>query len=45
LAPGQYVVTTPGERFVYSAPEHKARCEALKRVLREAGWLPPVPTA
>ena len=43
LAPGQYFVTTPGERFVYSHPEHQARCEALKRVLREAGWLPPVP--
>ncbi len=41
LAPGQYVVTTPGERFVYSHPEHQARCEALMRVLREAGWLPP----
>ncbi len=43
LAPGQYFVTTPGERFVYSQPAHKARCEALKRVLREAAWLPPVP--
>ncbi|MEK6669499.1 MAG: Imm52 family immunity protein [Pseudomonadota bacterium] len=43
LAPGQYFVTTPGERFVYSHPEHQARCEALKRVLREAGWLPPAP--
>lgn len=45
LAPGQYFVTTPGERFVYSHPEHKARCEALKRVLREAAWLPPVQSA
>ena len=45
LAPGQYFVTTPGERFVYSHPEHQARCEALKRVLREAGWLPPPPQA
>ena len=45
LAPGQYFVTTPGERFVYSQPEHKARCEALKRVLRGAGWLPPPPSA
>ncbi len=43
LAPGQYFVTTPGERFVYSHPEHQVRCEALKRVLREAGWLPPAP--
>lgn len=43
LAPGPYFVTTPGERFVYSHPEHQARCEALKRVLRGAGWLPPVP--
>ncbi len=42
LAPGQYFATTPGERFVYSQPAHKARCEGLKRVLREAGWLPPV---
>jgi len=45
LAPGQYFVTTPGERFVYSHPEHQARCEALKRVLREAGWLPLPPQA
>lgn len=40
-APGQYFVTTPGERFCYGRPEHRAVCEQLKRVLREAGWLPP----
>jgi hypothetical protein len=41
LAPGQYFVTTPGERFVYGNLAHRAVCEHLKLALRQSGWLPP----
>jgi hypothetical protein len=43
LAPGQYFVTTPGERFVYGNLTHRAVCEQLKLALRQSGWLPPYP--
>jgi hypothetical protein len=42
IAPGQYFVTTPGERFVYGNLAHREVCDQLKRVLRQSGWLPPV---
>lgn len=39
--PGPYLRTTPAdERFNYATPAHRAACEQLKTVLRQARWLP-----